>query len=42
MNMAGELFAAAAERQAERIDEALPFEACALAAQPKAVAGKRR
>ena len=42
MIMADELLAAAAERQAERIDEALLFEACALAPQPKAVAGKRR
>jgi hypothetical protein len=42
MIMADELLAAAAERQAERIDEALLFEACALAPQPKAAAGKRR
>ena len=42
MIMADELLAAAAERQAERIDEALLFEACALAPQPKAVTGKRR
>ena len=42
MIMADELLAAAAERQAERIDEALLFEACALAPQPKAVAGRRR
>ena len=42
MIMADELLAAAAERKAERIDEALLFEACALAAQPKAAAGGRR
>ena len=42
MIMADELLAAAAERQAERIDEALLFEACALAPQPKAVTGRRR
>ncbi len=42
MIMADELLAAAVERQAERIDEALLFEACALAPQPKAVAGRRR
>jgi general secretion pathway protein A len=42
MIMADELLAAAAERQAQRIDEALLFEACALAAQPKAAAGRRR
>ena len=42
MIMADELLAAAAERQAERIDEALLFEACALAPQTKAVAGRRR
>jgi type II secretory pathway predicted ATPase ExeA len=41
MIMADELLAAAAERRAERIDEALLFEACALAAQPKAGAGGR-
>ena len=41
MIMADELLAAAAERRAERIDEALLFEACALAAQPKAVVGGR-
>ena len=35
MIMADELLAAAAERQAERIDEALLFEACALAPQPE-------
>jgi hypothetical protein len=33
MIMADELLAAAAERQAEKIDETLLFEACALAAQ---------
>ena len=42
MIMADELLAAAAERQAERIDEALLFDACALAPQPKAAAGRRR
>jgi type II secretory pathway predicted ATPase ExeA len=42
MIMADELLGAAAERQAERIDEALLFEACALPPQPKAVAGRRR
>ena len=42
MIMADELLAAAAERQAEKIDEALLFEACALAPQPKAAAGRRR
>jgi general secretion pathway protein A len=42
MIMADELLAAAAERKAERINEALLFEACALAAQPKAAAGGRR
>lgn len=44
MIMGDELLAAAAEREAERIDEALLFEACAFAAQPnKAVtAGRRR
>ena len=42
MIMADELLAAAAERKAERIDEALLFEACALAAQSKPAAAGRR
>jgi hypothetical protein len=42
MIMADELLAAAAERKAERIDEVLLFEACALAVQPKAVVGGKR
>jgi general secretion pathway protein A len=42
MIMADELLAAAAERQAQRIDEALLFEACAVAAPPQTVAAARR
>jgi hypothetical protein len=33
--MADELLLAAAEREAQRIDEAILFEACAFAAKPK-------
>ena len=44
MNMAGELLAAAAERDARQIDEKLFFETCAVspAAETKAAAGRRR
>jgi general secretion pathway protein A len=42
MSMADELLAAAAEREAPRIDEALLFDACADAGQPKPAAGRRR
>jgi general secretion pathway protein A len=42
MIMADELLAAAAEREAQRIDEALLFEACAVAAQNMPVAAGRR
>jgi general secretion pathway protein A len=42
MIMADELLAAAAERKADRIDETLLFDACAVAVQPKAVAAGRR
>jgi general secretion pathway protein A len=42
MIMADELLAAAAERKANRIDETLLFEACAIAAEPKPVAAGRR
>jgi general secretion pathway protein A len=44
MNMAGELLAAAAERDARQIDEKLFFETCAVspAAETRAAAGRRR
>jgi len=44
MNMAGELLAAAAEREARQIDEALFFETCAIppAAETRTTAGRRR
>jgi len=44
MNLAGELLAAAVEREAQQIDEKLFFEVCAIppTAQPRAASGRRR
>ena len=44
MNMAGELLAAAAERDARQIDETLFFEICAVppVAATRTTAGRRR
>lgn len=44
MNMAGELLAVAAQREARQIDEKLFLETCAVtpAAEPRAAAGRRR